>query len=99
MEIDLHNKKSKYFNFFFLEVSYITRLPDITDQSNHENFDKPGSVRTKQTRFSQNHIYCSIRPFYCKGPIFGGDFRQILPVVPKGRREDIVSSCLLRSPL
>jgi hypothetical protein len=27
--------------------------------------------------------------------IFGGDFWQILPVVPKGRREDIVSACCL----
>lgn len=31
--------------------------------------------------------------------VFGGDFQQILPVVYKGSREDIVSASLLRSPL
>jgi len=30
-----------------------------------------------------------------KTVVLGGDFRQILPVVPKGRREDIVSASLL----
>jgi len=39
------------------------------------------------------------QPFGGKVIVFGGDFCQILPVVPKGRREDIISSCLLRSPL
>jgi ATP-dependent DNA helicase PIF1 len=31
--------------------------------------------------------------------VFGGDFRQILPVIPKGGREDIVSASLPRSHL
>jgi len=31
--------------------------------------------------------------------VLGGDFRQILPVVPKGGREDIVSASLPRSNL
>jgi ATP-dependent DNA helicase PIF1 len=31
--------------------------------------------------------------------VLGGDFRQILPVVPKGGREDIVSALLPRSHL
>jgi ATP-dependent DNA helicase PIF1 len=34
-----------------------------------------------------------------KTMVLGGDFRQILPVVPKGGREDIVSALLLRSHL
>jgi hypothetical protein len=34
-----------------------------------------------------------------KTVVLGGDFRQILPVVPKGRREDIVSASLPRSHL
>jgi ATP-dependent DNA helicase PIF1 len=29
-----------------------------------------------------------------KTVVLGGDFRQILPVVPKGGREDIVSASL-----
>ncbi len=32
-----------------------------------------------------------------KTMVLGGDFRQILPVVPKGRQEDIVSASLPRS--
>ncbi|KAK9049518.1 hypothetical protein SSX86_021980 [Deinandra increscens subsp. villosa] len=31
--------------------------------------------------------------------LLGGDFRQILPVIPKGKREDVVQSCINRSPL
>ena len=38
-------------------------------------------------------------PFGNKVLIFGGDFRQILPVIRKGTRNDIVESCLKRSYL
>jgi hypothetical protein len=31
--------------------------------------------------------------------VFGGDFRQIVPIVPKGGQEDIVSASLPRSHL
>jgi hypothetical protein len=34
-----------------------------------------------------------------KTVVLGGDFRQILPIVPKGGREDIVSASLLQSHL
>jgi hypothetical protein len=34
-----------------------------------------------------------------KTMVLGGDFRQILPVVPKGGRKDIVNAPLLRSHL
>jgi hypothetical protein len=34
-----------------------------------------------------------------KTVVLGGDFQQILPVVPKGGQEDIVSALLLRSHL
>ncbi|KAF6136817.1 hypothetical protein GIB67_030102 [Kingdonia uniflora] len=37
------------------------------------------------------------RPFGGITVVLGGDFRQILPVVPKGVREDIVSASLRRS--
>ena len=39
------------------------------------------------------------KPFEGKVVVFGGDFRQILPVVIKGSHEDIVRSCLQRSIL
>jgi len=34
-----------------------------------------------------------------KTVVLGGDFRQILPIVPKGGQEDIVSASLLQSHL
>ena len=39
------------------------------------------------------------KPFGGKVVVFGGDFWQILPVIVKGRREDIVGLCLCRSTL
>ena len=39
------------------------------------------------------------KPFGRKVVVFGGDFRQILPVVIKGSREDIVGFYLQRSIL
>lgn len=39
------------------------------------------------------------RPFGGLTVIFGGDFRQILPVVPQGSKGDILDVCLSRSPL
>lgn len=39
------------------------------------------------------------RPFGGITVVFGGDFQQILPVVPQGSREDVVSATLLRSDL
>ena len=39
------------------------------------------------------------RPFGGFTVVFGGDFQQILPVVPRGSREDVVSATLLRSDL
>lgn len=36
-------------------------------------------------------------PFGNKVIVMGGDFRQILPVIPKGNEGEIVSSCLNQS--
>ncbi len=38
-------------------------------------------------------------PFGGKVVAFGGDFRQVLPVIPKGKREQIVNVILHRSTL
>lgn len=39
------------------------------------------------------------RPFGGMPVLLGGDFRQILPVITKGRREDVVQACINRSTL
>ncbi|KEP45929.1 putative ATP-dependent DNA helicase PIF1 [Rhizoctonia solani 123E] len=39
------------------------------------------------------------RPFGGITIVFGGDFRQTLPVVPKGTPEQIIAQCLKESPL
>ena len=44
-------------------------------------------------------IHDDDRPFGGITVVFGGDFQQILPVVPKGSREDIVSATIQRSYL
>lgn len=41
-------------------------------------------------------MQCNL-PFGGKCILFGGDFRQILPVVPKGSRADIVNACISSS--
>lgn len=38
-------------------------------------------------------------PFSGIPTVFGGDFKQILPVIPRGSREDVVSASLQRSHL
>ncbi|XP_026428946.1 uncharacterized protein LOC113324879 [Papaver somniferum] len=44
-------------------------------------------------------ITCNEKPFGGKIFIMGGDFRQVLPVVPKASRGKMVDSCLTRSSL
>ncbi|KAK9669430.1 hypothetical protein RND81_13G129400 [Saponaria officinalis] len=39
------------------------------------------------------------KPFGGKVVVFGGDFRQILPVVPKGSRQDVVYASLCSSTI
>ena len=46
----------------------------------------------------RNICSCDL-PFGGKVVVFGGDFRQILPVVKHGSRAEVVSACLNRSQL
>ena len=39
------------------------------------------------------------KPFGGKTVVLGGDFRQILPVIAKGRREQIVEASITKSSL
>ena len=38
-------------------------------------------------------------PFDGKIFLLGGDFRQVLPIIPHGSRTTIIENCLKRSPL
>ncbi|XP_075654860.1 uncharacterized protein LOC142625034 [Castanea sativa] len=38
-------------------------------------------------------------PFGGKVLILGGDFRQVLPVVPQGTRTEMIDACIVKSPL
>ncbi|KAD4586201.1 hypothetical protein E3N88_23802 [Mikania micrantha] len=55
--------------------------------------------RTLKDIFTCQDKMASQLPFGEKVIVFGGDFRQILPVVPNGSRQDIVSSSLSSSYL
>lgn len=46
---------------------------------------------------SLQDVLFSDKPFGGKVVLMGGDFRQILPVIMKGRRENIVNGTLCRS--
>ncbi|KAK7360203.1 hypothetical protein VNO77_02185 [Canavalia gladiata] len=48
-------------------------------------------------RFSNPHSFN--KPFGGKVIVFGGDFRQILPVIPKGSRQDVVHTSINSSYL
>jgi ATP-dependent DNA helicase PIF1 len=39
----------------------------------------------------------ALKPFGGKTTLLGGDFRQILLVIQKGKRQDIVQSCINKS--
>ncbi|XP_074339091.1 uncharacterized protein LOC141677199 isoform X4 [Apium graveolens] len=45
------------------------------------------------------HVDAQIRPFGGLTMLLGGDFRQILPVIPKKGREEIVAATISKSPL
>jgi ATP-dependent DNA helicase PIF1 len=60
----------------------------------------------------KQHLYCSKAIdqtlqdicdsiFFFKGVtiVFGGDFRQILPIIPRDARPQIIGACLCRSPI
>jgi hypothetical protein len=55
--------------------------------------------RTLHDLMQLDDAHATEKIFGGKTVVLGGDFRQILPVVPKGGREDIVSVSLLRSDL
>ena len=55
--------------------------------------------RSMRDLMKQDNLENAKYLFGSKVVLFGGDFRQILPVVPKGMRTDIVDACLNRSYL
>ena len=54
--------------------------------------------RTLRDIMSQKNSDLKLIPFGNKIILFGGDFRQVLPVVKRGNRSAIVQSCLNKAP-
>ncbi|GBN94978.1 hypothetical protein AVEN_9899-1 [Araneus ventricosus] len=59
---------------------------------------------SQKTVFVVLTFFCEIynindKPFGGKVTIIGGDFRQTVPVVPRGTRADVIESCIKSSPL
>ena len=52
-----------------------------------------------QNRLCQEAVDLTLKDIRNNDQLFGGDFQQILPVVLKGSREQIVGQCLQRSRL
>ena len=50
--------------------------------------------RTLRDLMSVTDQHKTHQPFGGKVVVLGGDFRQILPVIPKGSRHDILSSAI-----
>jgi hypothetical protein len=66
----------------------------IWDEAGNQNrFAMEAVDRTLQDICSSGRAFGGITT------VFGGDFQQTLPVVPRGSREDIVAQCLRSSPL
>ncbi|GAN11433.1 ATP-dependent helicase RRM3-like [Mucor ambiguus] len=55
--------------------------------------------RTFKDIFSEHDDALKSVPSGGRLMVFGGDFRQVLPVVPKGGRSDVVNQCINRSHL
>ena len=55
--------------------------------------------RTFKDFFGADNSTLEFIPFGGRLIVFGGDFRQVLPVVPKGSRTDVVNACINRSYL
>ncbi|XP_040248155.1 uncharacterized protein [Aegilops tauschii subsp. strangulata] len=55
--------------------------------------------RTLRDILRHKNVNSSKRPFGGMTVVLGGDFRQILPVIPKGRRHNIVTASIKRSYL
>jgi hypothetical protein len=53
--------------------------------------------RTLQDIMALHDPECASKPFGGKVIVMGGDFRQVLPVVPKAGRSQVVGACLNRS--
>ncbi|XP_045829948.1 uncharacterized protein LOC123921446 isoform X3 [Trifolium pratense] len=87
-------KNSKKADLLVMASLIIWDEAPMINRSAFEAFD-----RTLRDIMSNHVGGASEIPFGGKTVVFGGDFRQILPVVPKGGRPDIVHATINSSPL
>ncbi|XP_051141165.1 uncharacterized protein LOC127258388 [Andrographis paniculata] len=84
-------------NLAHLIREYSLIIWDEAPMMHHHGFEAVN--RTLQDILKSSEIFCRNKPFGGKLCILGGDFKQILPVVTKGRREAIVEAYLHNSEL
>ncbi|GJS29220.1 ATP-dependent DNA helicase PIF1-like protein [Tanacetum coccineum] len=77
-------------------------IPINVDETSHCSISAQSDLEHYR---SLRDILCKNRYDTCEQPfgnmtmVFGGDFRQVLPVIPKGSRQDIISASLKQSYL
>ncbi|GAU51549.1 hypothetical protein TSUD_414120 [Trifolium subterraneum] len=81
-------KQTDLANLFRLATAIIWDEAPMTNRYCLEVLDK-----------SLKDVLNSNAPFGGKVMIMGGDFRQVLPVIPKGTKAQTISACIIKSPL
>ena len=89
-------------------ISYRSDLASLLQQAHLIIWDEASMMhryafqavdRTLRDLMKANHPESEDKVFGGKVIVFGGDFRQVLPVIPKGGRDEIVKACLQYSDL
>jgi ATP-dependent DNA helicase PIF1 len=99
--IDLHNEST-------CNITQQMKVAELVRKANLIIWDEAPMMhrrtfesidRTLRDLIQLDDAHAIEKIFGGKTMVVGGDFRQILPVIPKRRREDIVSALLLQSHL
>jgi hypothetical protein len=82
-----------------MKVAELVRKADLIIWDEAPMMHRRAIDRTLCDLMQLDDAHATKKIFGGKTVVLGGDFRHVLPVVPKGGREDIVSASLPRSHL